>query len=175
MSSQSYQCLFLTIRNNELLTIQDFAHLRSALGPHTHSSHTRRVFLERKLVARSRRSVLSRFFREWKYDVIPPALVDVDTSDYEHEQADSSDDEPTRLESDDDVPNSWDPHHHWDFVEQSDRNYDDVPAEFESDDEPDELESDIAGRLRELPGGLVVLHHEVVLCALWYSRAHGVL
>ena len=97
MSSQSHQCLLLTIRNNGLLTIQDFAHLCSALGPHTHSSHTRRVLLERKLVARSRRSVLSRFFGEWKFEVIPPPLVDSDTSDDEPEQANSSDDESTNL------------------------------------------------------------------------------
>ena len=115
MSSQSHQCLFLTIANNELLTIRDFAHLRSALGPHIHSSGTRREFLERKLVARSRRSVLSRFLGEWKYvsDVIPPPLVD--SSDDEPEQANSSDDDSTNLESDDDVPNSWNHHHHWNF------------------------------------------------------------
>ena len=104
MPSQSHQGLFLTIRNNELLTIQDFAHLRSALGPRIHSSHTRRVFLERKLIARYRRSVLARFFGEWKHEVVPPGLVS--SSDDEPEQANSPDDES--LESDDDVPNGWD-------------------------------------------------------------------
>ena len=185
MSSQSYQCLFLTILNlnNELLTMQDFAHLRSALGPHTHSSHTRRVFLERKLIARSRRSVLSRFFGEWKYYDIP-ALVDSDTSDFEPEQADSSDDESTNLESDDDVPNGWDPHHYWNFLKQSYRNYDDVPDEFESDDdEPDELESGRRTRRvgvrhrRQIAGtawryGLSAKEIAVVLHLL--SRTHGV-
>ena len=71
MSSTSHQCLLLTIRNNSLLTIQDFAKLRLALGPDTHSSHTRRMFLECTLVASYGRSVLSRFFEEWKYHHLP--------------------------------------------------------------------------------------------------------
>ena len=108
----------------------------------------------------------------------------MNSSDDEPEQANSSDDESTNLESDDDVPNGWDPHPHWNFLKQSYRNYDDVPDEFESDDdEPDELESDddyptselesdVAGRLRLLPGALSAQQFAVVLHLL--SRAHGV-
>ena len=105
----SHQCLLLTLRNNyELLTIQDFAHLHSAVGPDALSSHTRRMFLDWL--------VLSRFFREWK-SLVPPTLeFDDELESDELEQSDElehlrfiANEFRDELESDDDEPDELEP------------------------------------------------------------------